>query len=193
MTILKSLITKIHVAKSQTGIDEESYRAMLWRISNGKTSSSKGLTTGQAEKVLEEFQAKGWKPRPSRKAKGKPHNFKQLPGEVEVIEAQLAALKLPWSYADSIAKQMFGIPKVAWLVKPSQFKAVLAALHVEQEKRDLLRQVENLCRECSIEHPDQVAGLEQLPKDWRRQRPILKALVDALHAAAAARKGEACA
>lgn len=38
--------------------------------------------------------------------------------------------------------------------------------------------------ENAIEHPEQAAGLEQLPKGWRRQRPILKALVETLQAAA---------
>ena len=187
MTILKSLITKIQVARSQTGMDEDSYRLMLSRISNGRTNSAKGLTIGQAEAVIEEFKAKGWKPKPSSKTKGKPHNFKQLPGEIEVIEALLADMKLTWSYADSIAKQMFGIQKVAWLKKADQFKAVLAALHVEQEKRGLLELVESLCKELGVTGPEMVAGLEQLPNGWQRQRPILKALVDALHAAVVAR------
>lgn len=42
---------------------------------------------------------------------------------------------------------MYGIQKVVWLTKPDQFKGVLAALHVEQEKRGLLEQVEALCKE----------------------------------------------
>ncbi|MFV9497863.1 hypothetical protein ACNUI6_08035, partial [Pseudomonas aeruginosa] len=58
------------------------------------------------------------------------------------------------------------------------------ALHVEQEKRYLLAEVDRLCLGLGIEHPEQAAGLEQLPKGWRRQRPILKALVETLQAAA---------
>lgn len=188
MTVLKSLITKIQVARSQTGIDDDSYRAMLMRISNGKTSSAKGLTIGQAEQVIEEFKAKGWKPRPSKRAKGKPHNFALLPGEIEKIEALLTDMQLPWSYADAIAQQMFGIQRMAWLRKPVKCRAIVAALHVEQEKRKLLAQVEELCIQLGIEHPEQAAGLEQLPRDWKRQRPILKALVEALRGAAVARE-----
>ncbi|MDU3313790.1 MAG: phage protein GemA/Gp16 family protein [Pseudomonas aeruginosa] len=125
-----------------------------------------------------------WQPQPSKRAAGKPHNFSQLPAEVQVIEAQLAEMRLPWSYADKIAKQMFGVAKVAWLKKPDQLTAILAALHVEQEKRYLLAEVDRLCQGLGIEHPEQAAGLEQLPKGWRRQRPILKALVETLQAAA---------
>ncbi|MBN0098998.1 regulatory protein GemA, partial [Pseudomonas aeruginosa] len=94
-------------------------------------------------------------------------NFSQLPAEVQVIEAQLAEMKLPWSYADKIAKQMFGVAKVAWLKKPDQLTAILAALHVEQEKRYLLAEVGRLCQGLGIEHPEQAAGLEHLPKGWR--------------------------
>jgi len=83
---------------------------------------------------------------------------------------------------------MFGVARVAWLKKPDQVKAILAALHVEQEKRGLLESVEALCEQLGIEHPEQVMGLEQLPKDWKRQRPILKALVKAMQDAADARR-----
>ena len=188
MTLMKSLITRIHVAKSQTpGMDDDSYRAMLLRISDGKTNSSTQLTVRQAEAVLEEFKAKGWKPKPAARSAGKPHNFKQLSNEIEVIEAQLTSMRLPWSYADAIAKRQFGIAKVAWLKKPEQLKAVLAALHVEQEKRGLLDSVDELLKLLGEHDPNWQADLESLPKGWERRRPILKALVETLSAAASAR------
>ncbi|PTS85520.1 regulatory protein GemA [Pseudomonas sp. HMWF032] len=191
MSLSKALITKIHVAKSQTpGLDDDSYRAMLLRISNGKTNSSKGLTQAQAEKVLEEFKAKGWKPKPSAKAKGKPKNFDQMPARITKIEALLADMRLPWAYADALAKQMFKVDRVSWLKLPKQLDALIAALHVEQEKRQLLASVEELCKELGIDAPERVAGLEQLPEGWQRQRPILQLLIDALNAAVVQRREE---
>lgn len=186
MTINKGTLSKIHIAKQQLAMDDDIYRGLLARVAGVR--SAKELNDRQAGAVLREFERLGFKPLPSKRTKGKPHNFNQLPGEVAKIEAQLADMKLSWSYADSIAKQMFGIPKVAWLKKPEQFQAVLAALHVEQEKRSLLVQVEELCKELGVTGPEMVAGLEQLPKGWQRQRPILKALVEALHSAAIARR-----
>ena len=97
---------------------------------------------------------------------------------------------LPWSYADAIAKRQFGVEKVAWLKTPKQLTAVLAALHVEQEKRELLHQVETLCKELGVTDTERVDGLEALPKGWKRQRPILKALVDALNNLVIARRGD---
>lgn len=185
MAINKGTLSKIHVAKQQLAMDDDIYRGLLGRVAGVR--SAKELNERQAGAVLREFERLGFKPLPSKRTKGKPHNFKQLPGEIEVIEAQLADMKLPWSYADSIAKQMYGVQKVAWLKKPDQFKAILAALHVEQEKRGLLGQVETLCKELGVAGPEMVEGLDQLPKGWQRQRPILKALVDTLHAALVAR------
>ncbi len=186
MSITKATLSKIHIAKQQLRMDDDIYRGLLGRVAGVR--SAKDLNTRQASAVLLEFERLGFKPAPSPKAKGKPHNFNKLPAEIEVIEAQLADMKLPWSYADRIARQMFGVARVAWLKKPDQVKAVLAALHVEQEKRGLLASVEALCAQLGIEHPEQAAGLEQLPKDWKRQRPILKALVIALQGVADARR-----
>ncbi|OBY58205.1 gp16 family protein [Pseudomonas sp. AU12215] len=185
MALSKGILSKIHIARQQLGLAEDVYRQKLQGMF-GK-ASSKDLSPRQAEKLLEEFKRLGWKPQPSKRAAGKPHNFSKLPAEIEVIEAQLTEMRLPWSYADKIAKQMFKVEKVAWLKKPDQVKAVLAALHVEQEKRHLRAEVDRLCQRLGIEHPEQAAGLDQLPKDWQRQRPILKALVDALNAAVEAK------
>lgn len=182
MALAKALLSKIHIARQQLGLQDDVYRQKLQAMF-GK-GSARDLNLRQAEQLLTEFKRLGWQPQPSKRAAGKPHNFSQLPAEVQVIEAQLAEMRLPWSYADKIAKQMFGVAKVAWLKKPDQLTAILAALHVEQEKRYLLAEVDRLCLGLGIEHPEQAAGLEQLPKGWRRQRPILKALVETLQAAA---------
>ncbi|MDF5977878.1 regulatory protein GemA [Pseudomonas aeruginosa] len=181
-TLARGLLSKIHIARQQLGLQDDVYRQKL-QVMFGK-GSARDLNLRQAEQLLTEFKRLGWQPQPSKRAAGKPHNFSQLPAEVQVIEAQLAEMRLPWSYADKIAKQMFGVAKVAWLKKPDQLTAILAALHVEQEKRYLLAEVDRLCQGLGIEHPEQAAGLEQLPKGWRRQRPILKALVETLQAAA---------
>lgn len=180
MAISGSTRSKIHIARQQLGMDDSSYRSMLARVAGVR--SAKDLNSKTAGRVLQEFERLGWKPTPGKRAEGKPHNLANMPAEARVVEAQLANMKLPWSYADKIATRMFGIGKFAWLNKPDQVQSVLAALHVEQEKRQLLAEVERLCEHLNIEHPEQVAGLEQLPKGWKRQRPILQALVDALNA-----------
>lgn len=183
MALAKGLLSKIHIARQQLGLAEDVYRQKLQGMF-GK-ASAKDLSPRQAEKLLEEFQRLGWKPRSSPKSAGKPHNFSSsaMPELITKIEAQLADLKLPWAYADAIAWQMYKVQRVAWLRKTVQLTGLIAALHVEQEKRNLLAQVDHLCQLLGIEHPEQVAGLEQLPAGWKRQRPILQLLVDALSSA----------
>ena len=188
MALAKALLSKIHIARQQLGLAEDVYRAKLQGMF-GKTSS-KDLSPRQAEKLLEEFKRLGWKSQPSKRTTGKPHNFASpaMPELITKIEAQLADLKLPWAYADALARQMYKVQRVAWLRKSDQLTGLIAALHVEQEKRSLLAEVDRLCQRLGIEHPEQVAGLDQLPKGWQRQRPILNALVDALNAAIEARE-----
>ncbi|MEN9463886.1 MAG: hypothetical protein RL217_67 [Pseudomonadota bacterium] len=50
------------------------------------------------------------------------------------IEALLADQALPWAYADSIAKQMFGIERCSWVREPEQLKAIIAALYRRNKK-----------------------------------------------------------
>lgn len=132
MAIKKGVISKIHVAKSQLGLDDEVYRALLKRLT-GKTSS-KELTDREAGRVLAYFRENGFVEKSSPKKKGKPHNFNNLPPTIEKVEALLADMKLSWSYADAIAKQMFNIERCAWL-DAKQLKAIIAALYNKQKKQ----------------------------------------------------------
>ncbi len=60
-------IAQIHIAKTQLGIDDDTYRAILWTVARVK--SSKDLDWTGRKKLLEHFKAKGWKPAPPKKAK----------------------------------------------------------------------------------------------------------------------------
>lgn len=188
MAITKAIIGKIHIAKQQLDMEDDIYRGLLARVAGVR--SSKELNDRQADLVLREFERLGFKPKPSTKSKGKPKNFDQMPARITKIEALLADMRLPWAYADALARQMFKVDRVSWLKLPKQLDAMIAALHVEQEKRQLLSNVEALCKELGIDAPERMAGLEQLPEGWQRQRPILRLLVDALNAAVVQRRGE---
>lgn len=58
-------IQLIHIAKSQMGMDTDTYRQMLLSIT-GKTSTSE-MNPGQLNKVLAAMKAKGFVVKPSRK------------------------------------------------------------------------------------------------------------------------------
>jgi phage gp16-like protein len=56
----KSLLAKIHIAKKDLGLDEDTYRAVLERLTGQRSAA--GLDDRRLGLVLDEFKAKGWKP-----------------------------------------------------------------------------------------------------------------------------------
>ena len=60
-------LAQIHIARSQLGLDEDTYRDVLWTVA--RVRSSKDLDWTGRKKLLEHFQAKGWKPAPPKRAK----------------------------------------------------------------------------------------------------------------------------
>lgn len=148
MALKKSSISIIHVAKNQLAMDDDSYRMMLKRLT-GK-SSSKELTERDFSRVMAEFRAKGFIEKPSSRRKGKPHNFGNLPAIITKMEALLADMKLEWSYADSMAKRMFKIDKVAWIKKEQQLHDIVAALYYKQQKDYYRAVIDDLCKKNNI-------------------------------------------
>lgn len=63
----KAELAQIHIARAQLGLDEETYRAVLWTV--GRVKSAKDLDWTGRKKLLEHFRAKGWKPAPPKGAK----------------------------------------------------------------------------------------------------------------------------
>jgi phage gp16-like protein len=189
MPISRALQSKIHIARQQLHLDDAGYRALLARVAG--VESSTALNDRQAGAVLREFERLGFQPRAPRNA-GKPRNFSAsnaMPRMITKVEALLADMGLAWAYADSIADKMFGIKKCAWVRQPRQLKAIIAALHVEQEKRTLLARFELLIAELGSGPlaTKWQATVAELPDGWQRSRRKLRALIeelepDALHA-----------
>ena len=177
--ISRAITAKIHIARQQLGLDDADYRALLGRVAG--VTSSKQLNDRTAGRVLRELERLGFQPKPGTKTRGKPHNFNQMREEITKIEALLADMKLPWSYADSIAKRMYKIERCAWLKRPDHFAGIIAALHVEQKKQGLKSELEGLLDELGYQGPERTAVLEQLPDGWERKVPIMKSMIAALH------------
>lgn len=179
-TITRATQSKIHIARHQLGMDEDVYRGLLKRTTGSE--SSKDLTERQGQAALAELTRLGFSPKPPSKdkAKGKPHNFNRLPNLIVKIEAQLADMGLPWSYADAIANQMWKRQRIAWTREEKKLKAILAALHVEQNKRGLLALVESHMAILGPTDPKWQALLDRLPKGWRRNVTTLQQLAETL-------------
>lgn len=126
MTARNSALAKIHIAKTQLGMVDTDYRAMLQRVA--QVDSASKLDRAGQDKVLAEMVRLGFKP-VTRSTKGKrpnpPASREALIGK---IEAQLAEAGRGWAYAEGIGKRMYGIEKCDWL-NATQLQGVIAALY----------------------------------------------------------------
>lgn len=134
----KTELAKIHVAKAQLKLDDDTYRALLERLT-GKTSAA-DLTARERVGVLNEFYRLGWSAenhripqrssaprRPARADWGKDKLLSK-------IGALLAEAGRSWAYADGIAAHMFGVESVRFC-DPEQLRKIVAALMYDQKRR----------------------------------------------------------
>ena len=125
-------LAAIHVSAKKLGMDRGTYEAMLMRTCGVRSSAD--LDQRGRAKVLAELQRLGAGVDPKR---GRPANADQEP-MLRKIEALLAEMKAPWSYADAIARRMFGIAFVAWVRQPAQLRSIIAALDARLRKKQSL-------------------------------------------------------
>lgn len=141
-------LAAIHVCANQLGLDREAYEAVLQRVT-GKASSA-DMDADERHAVLKELRRLG-APQPARRTPrgrtkpgqypGRPQNIDREP-MLKKVEQLLAEMGAAWSYADAIARQMFGIERVAWLRKPSQLRAIIAALDARHRKLQAIAEQE---------------------------------------------------
>lgn len=185
----KREITLIHVARSQLGLDEETYRALIAWVSaqhGQQRTSSADLDDRQRAAVLDEFKRRGFvdkRPGHGRgRYPGKPLNAgsSAMPEMITKVEALLADMGLAWAYADAIVRRMFHIDRVAWCRDPEQLRALIAALYNEQEKRQLSARIDRQLLLLEIDAVSLVDLLRPLRPKWRTHRPSLRLVSDHL-------------
>ncbi len=129
-----SALAQIHIAKKQLGLDDDTYRAMLWGVA--RVRSSKDLDHAGRTAVLEHLKKCGFKSAPPKKpTPGRPHNM-AVPDRADLlakIEAHVLESERGWAYVDGIARQMFGLAKVAFC-QPHQLHAIVAALEIDRRR-----------------------------------------------------------
>lgn len=127
----RAMLAKIHLAKKDLGLDEDTYRLMLREI--GAVDSAADLDMVGLARVLDHMHRPGLQSpgSPSRKTPsrypGRPNPPADRVAMIGKIEALLADAKQPWAYADAIAKRMCAVDKVAWAT-PEQLRKVISAL-----------------------------------------------------------------
>lgn len=132
MSIRNVQLSKIHIAKKDLGLDDETYRALLARVAGVR--SAKDLSPRQIGAVLAEFGRMGWESIPAknhgRKAPKAAPDREKLVGK---IEAFLAEAKRSWAYADGMAMRMFKVERVEWC-DTDQLRRMIAALTYDAKR-----------------------------------------------------------
>ena len=143
-TITPKQIQYLQTVRRQAGIDDGTYAGMKADLG---VESTKDLTNDQFDKLLARIEGraapsdargrKAYKPVHSSAKQSGMH----LPPPAETaamlskIEAILADLKLPWSYADGMAQRMFGTHLLRWC-KTDQVYKLLQALAMHQRRME---------------------------------------------------------
>lgn len=130
-----SALAQIHIAKKQLGLDDDTYRDMLWAVARVRSSSQ--LDHAGRAKVLAHLVASGFKvSAPKLPTPGRPANM-DTPDRgpmLRKIEALLLDGRKPWAYAHDMCKHMFGVDRVDF-AHPGQLHSLVAALEVDKRRR----------------------------------------------------------
>lgn len=115
----RALLAQIHMAQKQLALEEDSYRAILLRITG--QGSAKDIPDGGLVAVVAEFRRLGWKDRPFRPGSKKPH--------VRKVWAVWGSMKglLRDPSADGLrgyVKRMAGVDDPEWLTGEQANKVV---------------------------------------------------------------------
>jgi phage gp16-like protein len=131
----KADLAKIHIAKKQLGLDDETYRAMLWTVARVKSSAD--LDEYGRQRVIEHLRRAGFKTeKPAGRAfPGRPHNCDDHP-QLRKIEALLTSSRRPWSYVDAMAHRMFGKDRIAFC-NQDEWQRVIAALTIDKQRHQV--------------------------------------------------------
>ena len=116
----RSLQTKIHIAKTQLGLDDEVYRDLLYGVT--EKTSTKGMSVAEMSKVLNLLIEKGWKPNTKGKKAQKPSkDYYEIPDHAphakqkRYLAALWNALDYKMSGLDTRAKSQAGVDSFIWI------------------------------------------------------------------------------
>lgn len=131
MNTKKILMAKIHIAKKDLGLDDDTYRDVLWRVTGKR--SCKDMTIAQLQDVVKDMEASGFKPKSAPKHGKKPSVVSKREPLMGKIHAMLTDMGLHWNYAHGMADSMFKIKRLQWL-NDSQLYKLTQALSVHQQR-----------------------------------------------------------
>ncbi len=139
--ITKQQIRYVQWYRRARGIDDETWGQMKESVG---ARSTRDLDQRQLNALLSRIEGRADPPEVERRPWKRVHKSAKKSGMdkppptdraamLSKVEAILAEMKLPWSYADGMAKRMFGKEKLRWLDGQQTYK-LLQALTVYQRR-----------------------------------------------------------
>ncbi|KIO49655.1 hypothetical protein SQ11_05705 [Nitrosospira sp. NpAV] len=126
----KRELAQIHIAKAQLGLDDDTYRGMLWTVARVRTSAE--LDHVGRRRVIEHLHSRGWK-NEKKRVRTPDATYAKKP-LIAKIGAMLTASGRPWEYADGMARHMFKVEKAAWC-DVRQLRKIVAALNYDAKRK----------------------------------------------------------
>jgi phage gp16-like protein len=120
-------LAAIHCRKKELGLDEETYRAMLWTVA--RVHSSRDLDAAGRRAVLDHMRSRSGDRRLQNS------DSRDRGPLLRKIKAMLDARDRKIAYADGMARKMFHTARVEWCT-PEQLKRIVAALVYDQRRYD---------------------------------------------------------
>jgi phage gp16-like protein len=130
-------LAAIHVAKKQLGMDDDTYRTMLFTLT--RKHSARLLDHAERQTVIEHLRRRGFVRVDAARAAAGPHGTKpSVPADrqelVNKLEALLADAARPWNYVRAMASRMFGL-QLEWC-SADQLRRLVAALEYDRRRRE---------------------------------------------------------
>lgn len=130
-----SLLAKVHVAKKDLGLDDETYRSVMERVTGRRSAGD--CAVHELVRVVAEFRRLGWSPTGKKVVGGKggksgrpSHGKAALMGK---ITALLAEGQRPDAYAEAIARRMYKRDKLEFCT-PKELQGVITALSKDAKR-----------------------------------------------------------
>lgn len=121
----------IAVARRDLALDDDTYRALVGGITEGRTTSTTATTHVERRRILAHFRAHGWRPAAKSAAAGEKKTRSSADMRAK-IHAMLADQRLPESYAEAILCRQRalapGTPCPLAMADATDLRGVIAAL-----------------------------------------------------------------
>ena len=135
-------LATIHIAKKELGLDDETYRAMLWTVARVRSSAELDFTG--RKRVLAHLKSRGFKSKPGKTGTAaRPRNFNDPDRgpSLRKIEALLLDAERTWAYVsrgaegkDSLVKRICGVDAIEF-ADVDGLQRLVAVLQIDQNRR----------------------------------------------------------